>query len=338
MYGVAIGDCHYDKMRKYWDNHATLVSNEAATVMESAVSRGFQYCVFLGDIGEGIRDATGQYRLSEESQVSFFDLIDRYRSQLEIHIISGNHDFTSVGHNTLSMVQRAFRGVSGVNVHLQPQTVRLGKHRVDMLPFPHRERLHSKSIAGFAHYEVAGALHDSGRVIQEGEAPSYDNYQFVQGHLHTKQQVGIHYYPGTLYQTSFGERPEKYFLEFRLGAEFKSRFIRHRPKMVLENLTVETSRQLKTLSPNPLHLYKLCILEGVKYDTLPSNVVHVSGARNLKEALEVQNLERELEFSHTSIDYTSALETYFSTVDAKPRIKKRALEIMENYKDGKALT
>ena len=103
---VTVGDLHLDALRSYWpDEHVALSMKHADQPARYAHKNGIRDLVFLGDIGDGVLDRTGTYRLSETAQKGFYAYLRYWTGKgLRIHIIPGNHDHSSHSSSTLDFL------------------------------------------------------------------------------------------------------------------------------------------------------------------------------------------------------------------------------------------
>lgn len=334
MLGVAIGDIHFDALTKYWANANTMQGDAVIKAAHLAVKRfGCKRIVLLGDIAEGIKDSTGAYvRLSEDAQQVCLDVLLELQSLAPVDVICGNHDFSSVGNTSLNLFQRMAnnRMFKQVRVHTEPCIERVGKMQIQFLPHPHRKAAKGVSLA-FAHYEVDGAISDSGRKIQ-CDQPIEKGCTYIQGHLHTKQKVRNHFYPGTLYQKSFGESLPKYFGVFHAseaGVTVKTQMVE--PPFKLINLQVQSAKDLRNLDTSPTTLYKLFVHDSVKVpDSLLADHQNIVNALEYSDDKEFEALqEATLNLTESEIDLSieQALPSYLLAQGLDKASIRKAMEL-----------
>lgn len=343
LIGAAIGDLHLDKMTKYWPDANKRQVNAVLSTAATALDRGATRLFLLGDIADGIKDSTGNaMRLSEAGQVQFLRLLmtidsDPRFSQMEsLDIILGNHDWAHEGSHSLQVFiemcnQNVFKKV---RIHETLTKVKYQGKRLAMLPFPNTEPPKGTDLA-FAHYEVKGAIGDNGRATHADNPHNY-GVPVIQGHLHTKQVVRKqHYYPGTLYQTSFGESEDKYFATFSLGNKLAVQFHPVKAPFILRNLRVNELCDLKGLVKDPRILFKLFVQEEVK---LPENllldypnIVNRLDFSSDKEAEALEAEEFRLENSTIDIDERKLLPAFLEKKGATSTQVDRAMAIFDGF-------
>lgn len=312
LHGAAIGDLHLDKLRDRFPNHIDLQIASVERALEHCYRRGIQHVFFLGDIGEGKKDFTGKLVMSTEAQVALFRLCLKWGKKLTLHFYTGNHDFSDLGSSTLDLFLELSRSKSiRASFYGAETTLRLNDVTVNILPYPCTKPTRKVAALNFAHYEVAGAMSDSGRTVHSEEKHAYRDQVFIQGHLHTAQKVRNHYYPGTLYQLNFGERLPKGFAEFKYSAHgFKYKWVEQEPPFRMLNVRVTKRSDLKTLQRSPLILYKLFIDESVTIK--PSDLDGVTIVNQLtygseEEATALEHAEFVMSNQELEFDMGSAL-------------------------------
>ena len=334
MFGVAIGDLHLDALTKYWPNANNMQAEAAIAAASVAVKKlGAKHIVLLGDIADGIKDSTGAYvRLSELGQDVLLDLLLELQNLAPVHVICGNHDFSSTGHTSLNLFSKMSRNglFQRVSVHTEPHYKVIDGAKVAFLPHPHKVSAKAVDLA-FAHYEVSGAVSDSGRVIKNEERGA-KGATYIQGHLHTKQRVRNHFYPGTLYQMSFGESLPKYFGMFHAhesGVSVKTHLVN--PPFKLINLQVTSLKDLKNLDTSPTVLYKLFVHESVKVpDSLLAdhqNIVNALEYGDEKELVALQEATLNLTESAIDLSIDQVLPEYLKAQGISTSTIRKALEL-----------
>lgn len=343
LHGICIGDTHLDKLRRLFPtDHIKLQVKAIRKALQYAYSNGLKHVFFLGDIGEGYKDFTGQLVMSEEARVALLGLIIKYDGKLNMYFYCGNHDFTEIGSNTLTSFIAMYKGGLFKTTHFydKPVQLKLDGELVNILPYPEVKPLSKDRALNFAHYEVSGALADSGRPIKNDNDYTFNGQPFIQGHLHTPQKVGNHYYVGTLYQTTFGERLPKGFGEFKYNnGKLKYRHVQVDPPFKLINLRVYKRQDLKQLVADPNVLFKLFIDETVKviekdFDKYP-NIVNKLSFSTEEEADALELSEFFVDNQEIELTYDSALEESLRNDGLKPKQIKEAHAILERFKKGK---
>lgn len=337
LIGVAIGDLHLDKLTKYWPNANTMQLNSAKRAVIAAKKEGATNAFLLGDIAEGIRDNTGNaMRLSESAQCEFLGFLMWLDSTMETDIILGNHDWASEGNHSLSVFIEMQRHslFKRIRFHPELEKIKVGGKKLAMMPFPNVEPPAGADLA-FAHYEVSGAVGDNGRQVHSRDEHDW-SCPVLQGHLHTHQKVRGHYYPGTLYQTSFGENEDKGYGFFQLGAKFRYKWVPHKAPFKLVNLRVNKREDFKQLTKDPLTLFKLFVHEDVKVpDNLLldyPNVVNRLAFASDEEAEALEQDEFVTENQKVELDDRSYLPGFLQKSGATKQQVERALQIVEDFR------
>jgi hypothetical protein len=262
--GVGIGDLHLDKVERLLPGIGNKwVQREMRKPLDYALENGIEHVFYYGDIFEYPRATYESMRLFKH--VIF---AKKYRN-LNQWIILGNHDYDEKGRHSLEFLLDDIRILQSygieprIKVFINQEDYEIEGVPVRFLPHPYTKT--SKSRLNIGHFEVAGAIRDNGRKIKEGVESS--NLVLL-GHLHTPHRVGNNYFSGTLYQTNFGEALPKSFHHFKVRDDLKHKVtnIRNEPEYVLENKEIYTVKDLKKLSDNPKHLYKLFVQDAVDVD------------------------------------------------------------------------
>lgn len=334
--GVAVGDLHLDKLTKYWADANTRQLRSVRLAVDAARRKGATEVFFLGDIAEGIRDNTGNaMRLSEPAQCEFLALLLELDQVINSHVILGNHDWASDGSHSLQMfLTMQEHGVfKRTRFYADLERVRVGTTRCAMMPFPHTVPPARTQLA-FGHYEVSGAVGDNGRSVHASEKHRFD-CPVIQGHLHTHQRVRNHWYPGTLYQTSFGENEDKGYAVFQPGSKLGYEWIAHKPPFILRNLRVNTPADFKQLVKDESVLFKLFVHESVRVpDDLLMRYPNIVNRLAFASDSEAETLERDefqTENQRIDLDTRAALPVFLSGRGATRQQVERALQIVDDF-------
>lgn len=256
MRAAGIGDLHLDgRLTKFIPDLNFVIMAEVRSVVAKAVAKGCQIVIFYGDIGD-------KPRLSDEAHQLLCELFLQF-PQIKFLVLKGNHDVESeskTGLDFLRFLSRA-KMLPNVQVALQPRVLFADTdYAINMLPWPHKET--QRRMLNVLHIETAGSVMDSGRGV-DSHAPTIDEKTFcVAGHLHTNHVAGSVHFAGTLYQTAFGEKEEKFWHLIDLEAK-KVISIPHKPKYTLRNIVIKTQEDLKLIPGDPLILCKLFIASNV---------------------------------------------------------------------------
>ncbi len=331
-----IGDLHLDALVKYWGNANALQLQCVDQVIDSVYRNGIKHILFLGDIAQGIRDTTGnKVRLSEDAQVQLLRLIDKWDGKVTLDFILGNHDLAEIGSHSLQlfMTMQELGMFKTTRFHEKPSNIVRSGVRISLMPFPHK----TPSDASFAlgHYEVKGALGDTGYKCG-GELHEY-KIPVVQGHLHTRQRVRNHYYPGTLYQMSFGEKLPKGYGVVRATKEtFAYRWVEKLPPFELRNVYIEKPKDFERLTPDATILQKLFVSDTVR---LPSNllsqypnIVNALVYGDEKELQAIQDAELALETESSELNHEEFLPAVLSSIGASVPQINRAVKLMHSLR------
>lgn len=253
MEAVCIGDAHYDgNIFNLVEDGPSFVTNELRGPCQYAVERGIVHIFMLGD-------TCSKPRMSYESHIALLELVDEFPT-LNFHFVLGNHDMYGddprAGHS-LQLLMRARR--PNVFVYTKPTRKLIDGCKVQFLPFPHQN--FDPAALNIAHVDVAGAVHDSGRPTK---ATNTSTAVAIIGHIHKSQRVRRSYYPGTLYQTRYGEGEDKFFAHVRFNSpkDYNVQLRRHDPAVLLRTLIVKSKEDIDNADPSPHILYRLIIRDG----------------------------------------------------------------------------
>jgi len=148
-------------------------------------------------------------------------LIDTIRKIKPVFVLIGNHDYI---HNKVFLTDQhpfnALKEWNHVYIIDRPKSFNLDNKRFVFCPYVEDGRLQEalatletsidvvKPKAIFCHATFKGAILDNGMASEVGE--NVDQHFYISGHIHKSGWIGDHvFYPGTPYQTSFGEDEKK---------------------------------------------------------------------------------------------------------------------------------
>lgn len=196
---VGIGDLHLSSTPKLED-HDAYVLRLLKQPLKFARQRGIKHIFLYGDIAE-------KPWLSRSATLALLRL---FKQPFNFHIILGNHDkeaeASSQGHSLLVLSTLiSDEKLDNVKIYEEDTLVRLGNAPVHFMPWPSEN--FKDNCLNVAHVTVSGTRYN-GVVANVGHA---GKQLAVIGHEHDNQRVRNCYYSGTLYQTNFGESPEKFF-------------------------------------------------------------------------------------------------------------------------------
>lgn len=328
-----IGDLHLDALLKYWTEANLLQIGTLRKVISACLQEGIQNIILLGDIAHGIRDSTNNtIRMSEGAQCAFLDLLCEFDGKCRIDIILGNHDIASTGLHSLQlfMLMQKLGFFKSIHFYEKATITRIEGVPVHFLPYPHTMPNPRATFAA-AHYEVNGACSDSGHTLKANDH-AYDT-MVMQGHLHTRQSIRNHVYPGTMYQLNFGESlPKGYGVVRVIGRKCKYRWVEIDPPYKLVNLVVNSSADLKKLTASTYTLLKLFVSENV---TIPQellvcypNIVNSLMFSDKNELESLQKAEFDAGAGIAAFDHATFLEPFMQAQKAPAWQMKRALQLL----------
>lgn len=325
---VALGDLHLTDsqgrggLASYIKDHDRMVIDLALNQpLKWARKKGIKHVVLLGDICEGPR-------MSYEAQIQFLRLL---RTPFKFHIIPGNHDMIaedpSLGHS-LQIIQEF--GLPNVKVYTTVTTRGL----VRFCPWPCSE--FDKGYLNIAHVDVQGSVTDSGRQ-NKSEKLTKSNADALIGHIHTSQKIRNSVYPGTLYQTNFGEGLEKFFAHCVYDDGWETTLVPVKPTYRLHTLEVRSKKDLRKIRATEHDLFKLILLDGSEVTAADYQGLNVVKVRTTNSAsdLALARIEDVAEGSDIEISTTEFVETYLAQTSASEQDIKRAISLRKKLLGGK---
>jgi len=283
----------------------TFIYEALRVPVQYARENGISTLIFLGDIFDNPFPTQAQQR-------AFINWLAQH-NEFAIHIIPGNHDYSSAGVISLEMAEFTVRlsKLDHVMFHLKPTMLRIDGVPFRFFPWPHHSAKKFKlepevAAVNIAHIALAGALTDSGRKIdtEHGQTVKADKDFWVIGDLHRYQRARERViYPGTLYQMDFGEALPKGFCTFEATYNSKknrikvvSKYHPVQPPYELINLRIASPAELQQVEPftgkPPSKLYKLFVRADValppNYREQHPNVVIAAGWKNKAEAKQME--------------------------------------------------
>lgn len=325
---IAIGDLHLTDstgkggLASYIDDHDAHVAALVGKALKWAAKRSIKNVVLLGDLCQSPR-------MSYNAQLA---LLSIFRQPFEFHVILGNHDMMAedplAGHSLQLMQEFGFP-----NVHIYEEPTKVGK--VNFLPWPHKR--FAKDCLNCAHIDVQGSVSDSGRAMN-GDNLNCSSADALIGHIHTSQKVRNSVYPGTLYQTNFGERAEKFFAHSVYDDGWETTLVPVQPKYVLHTVEVKTKRDLKSVPASSTDLVKLILLDQARVtaaDYQHLNVVKVQTVNSAAE-LALAQVEDLREGSSVEISTTEFVTSWINHQQVDPTIAQRALTLRAKILNGAA--
>lgn len=278
---IAIGDLHLTDsagrggLSQYLDDHDGMVADLVVSQpLKWARKNGVKHVLLLGDLCESPR-------MSYAAQKALARI---FSQPFQFHVIPGNHDMfgpeLEAGHSleVLDLWSRP-----NVRLYTEITDVEIDGAPLRFLPWPHHQ--FSARRLNIAHIDVKGSRTDSGRLNDKETMPESKAWAVI-GHIHTSQRVRNTIYPGTLYQTNFGEKAEKFFasIEHDRGG-WDINLVPVKPTYRLHSLEVESRRDLQGIPASPQDLVKLIVksqkVRAQDYQHL--NVVKTMVARSDRE-------------------------------------------------------
>lgn len=330
---IAVGDLHLTDSKgkgglsNYIDDADAFVLREFQKACDYARKKHVKYVIQAGDVCESPV-------MSQRATLLLIDFIRRNKD-LTFFFISGNHDSisedTSMG-NSLEVLQK----IEFENAHFftKPKNVKFGETKVRFLPWPSED--FDPEALNIYHKEVRGALNDGGRAFDSEELPASQAVT-VAGHLHTAHRVRNTWYIGTLYQTNFGEKPQKYFghVRFNSAKDFDVELIPTAPEYTLHNVVLESRDDLSKIPTDPKQLVKLIIQDGADVHTADyvglSNIVQIKNFGSKADLKKV--LTEELESAEeVTFDQEEFLVAYMDAMSMEEERKQRILSLRDKIR------
>lgn len=325
---VTIGDPHLDnKLSKYIPNINTVVINEMRVVCNYARAEGVKYVVILGDLCD-------TPRFSEDALIQLMTLTAEFKD-LRFIMYPGNHDTENAEVNSLNVIKAmldtlAAEVPSNIRVITEPTVLKIGGERINVLPWPHFAV--KKDCLNFVHVEINGAQWDHGKEVETERTTACT---VISGHLHSNQIVGPKrnvYYPGTLYQKSFGERADKFFAHCLYeDGKLTYNLVPHKPKYTLHNIVISELSDFDRVIKSEFDLYKAYIKTDVILDpsTLqkyPNVVKHNSfrSRQELEMLMADELLMQDADATVSTLSVVQALEKWMIRASIEPELRERA--------------
>ena len=328
MNAVGIGDLHLTSsvgkggLAAYIKDHDAMVARAVTRVLAWGRERGIKRCLMYGDVCEGTRMSYDAMR----ALISVF----RNNQDFKFEIILGNHDLfaedPALGHSLQIIKEFAF---DNVRIHEEPSIKKIDGCRVKFLPWPHAD--FDADCLNVAHVDVAGAKTDSGRPVSKG---SSSTAVAVIGHIHTRQKVRNTHYSGTLYQTTFGESPQKSFHHIEYDDGWRITEIPFVPEYRLHSLKIAKRRDLLKIPDSQRtkkDLYKLVLLDGCELKADDVAGLHVVSVKSVNTAQELALAKVEELAQGTEVEISSDefFDAWLEQQHLEPKLHKatRALRM-----------
>lgn len=335
LHFVGVGDLHLDSgMSKYIPDLNTVILDEVRNgPIQYALKNGIPVVVFYGDICH-------TPHMSDQALIGLLRLVHDFPN-LRFVFMTGNHDVEYEGRHSLLVLKElvARDAIQNMRVIDEP-TVLFEKQGtpIQFLPWPHFDT--RTDCLNVIHVEVNGSQWDHGKEV---ESERETKAVCVAGHLHTKQVVGKVHYSGTLWQTSFGEKPDKYFHHVTVEQADGKRprievnLVGHKPKYRLSNLILKSKAELEEVDTDPTHLYKVMVKAGsdVTAEDLGRfpNIVKINSFKNreeLKALLAEDLLLQDTEVAVNDFTILEALKRYMVRASIPPKRAARVLKVYQS--------
>ena len=284
---LAIGDLHLDSRLSQYSvlqDINAIIMKELYKALRYATDKGIKYVVLLGDV-------CNYNVMSSDAHIRMIDMLSEY-SHINFIAILGNHDTRNVEDYSLKVLQRlSDTGVIRNLKVISKPTVLFRKRGtpINFMPWPSFQP--KADCLNVGHIELNGAQWDHGKMIENEHDTEH---LYLGGHLHTKQELkdGRWLIPGTLYQTNFGERNDKYWAHCRWdGTNFEYDLIPNVPEFTLETVIINTTEDLDKLSKDERHLYKAIIKDGAGLDSSSlAQHPNIVKTNRFKSRSELQNI------------------------------------------------
>lgn len=330
---VGVGDLHLDgKLFKYIPDLNHVIMNEVRSgPVRHAIRNGIPMVVFYGDICD-------IPSMSSEATELLLDLFYDHPG-LRFVLMIGNHDVESTGVHSLRLLKKMVerRALTNVRVVDEPTTLFANSDTpVRILPWPSFDV--DPRCLNVLHIETNGSQWDHGKAV---ESERTTKSWCVSGHLHTKQVCGPRkniFYAGTLYQTNFGEKPDKYFHEvsWSPGNKPQVTLVPHRPQYRLHSVIIESREDLTKILESPTDLYRVFVKSGS--DLQPEdlsgkkNVVKVNAFKSRKELESLiadSLLMQDTAEIVNSLNVFKALQRYMVRASVPKKLASRANALFE---------
>jgi len=331
---IGVGDLHLDSgLSKFIPNMNTVIMDEVRSgPIHYAKRNGVPIIVFYGDVCH-------TPVMSSDALMNFLDLILDH-SDLRFIAIVGNHDVEYEGKHSLMVLKKLSERGALPNLKVIDSPTRMFTKSgtpVNFLPWPHFDV--QEDALNVIHLEVDGSQWDHGKAVESERKTSY---HCVSGHLHTKQRVGNVHYSGTLYQTSFGEKQDKYFHHVSLqpGEKPSIKLIPHLPKYTLHNLVITKREDLDQVQSDPHHLYKCFVKSGVQLPpeevAAHQNIVKINSFRTrgeLEALVAEELLMQDTEVTVNDFSVMDALNRYMQRASLTPKATRQVVSTLQGIID-----
>lgn len=338
---VGIGDLHLDGgLAPYLEDANSVVIDEVRTIIQTNLPKGFRTYALLGDV---FNAEVPKWTPNQNGYELLLKLFAEFPQCLFL-VIGGNHDTDTTdveGCHALSLLQTMydFGYLKNVIVASRDPLVVGDDQKVKLLPWPHTDT--EEDCLNIVHSEYQGSKRDNGRVVDEGlKVPK--GHLILGGHLHTKQKVGSFYCPGTVYQTNFGEPPEKFYARIGWTGDLstsKVAFVPHHPRFTLKNAVINSLEEYEAFCEMAREagdntLFKVFV--NSRSVLLPVNafaglhtVVKTNAFQTETELTAVMQDELGLEGCDAhQVEVGDALQDWMNRNDIQPELQRRSHDML----------
>lgn len=268
LHTIVTSDWHLDKLAKLFPHdHVSRQLKDVEKIFKYAIENGIRHVIIPGDISD-------THKMSADTQMQLLSLIKKYDPYLHIKYIGGNHDFSDITKTSMDLIKLITDNgfFENFQLYISPEQVEIDGIIVNMMNHPVMEALPNKRpCLNMVHVEYTGAIGDNGRTLKsskEFKSPRRD-YN-VSGHIHQYQHMEKRrvLYCGSPYQTNFGEKLPKGFVDLKVREskgkiQIKHKFVDNKPGFRLLTEHIESASELGKLSTEPGIRYRLYVDEGV---------------------------------------------------------------------------
>lgn len=335
------GDNHFGGLGSLFPNYSfdpdDMAFKSLAYALNYARDEGIKYIFLLGDIFHSPHPSQAQQR-------RLLTFLARY-PKLKIFALAGNHDFSTEDELSLEMANFTVEmsdKLGHVSFITQPTLVEIKGIPVSLLPWPHASTLERNSL-NVAHVEVSNSVSDNGKTLKTGYKISKTGV-YVIGHLHRRQSYSDRiYYPGTMYQRTFGEPLPKGFCRgtmkrVRGVLEWEMDWIPVQPPYELHNIRINDPKDFKLITkPDPYKIrqFKLFVKAGIEIPTgfleEYSNVIETAGKLTVKEIENLEGQGFQVEAIDQSFNLLDELDPFLTEKGLNPKEIRIAHRYIERY-------
>lgn len=246
-----------------------------------ALENTIEHVFILGDIGD-------RHILTEDSRNAVLTTLLKYDGLLNIHIITGNHDVSTIDTNSLSILRilDQHNRFKSIRVYDKTEQIVVDGVTCNMVPFPFTESgFTDEKAVNFCHLETRTGKMNNGMSTKKWDIDFSERGGFwVSGHLHRHQTGKNYVYCGAPYQLNFGSSLPCGFIHIKVRSDpfaFKHKFINQRPAISLKNVHIEQRSDWSLVTKDPSILYKVSVADDMVVPTdirtrFP-NIVKIAG-------------------------------------------------------------